>query len=200
MTRIHCVLVEDQSMFTDLLLPVLKKISGLNIAATATTAAEGIQHIASIKPDLLILDLSLPDLPGIIVAEALREQNTSARLIVLSGQASSFICPLNLLPMLHAVVDKNRAFDVLRDEIKSLIVCDSEAATPSESSVNVDILTSRELEVLALVGQGCSNKIIAETLSVAVGTVEVHRRNLRSKLGMSGSELVRYAVMFKHES
>jgi DNA-binding NarL/FixJ family response regulator len=139
-------------------------------------------------------------LPGIIVAEALREQNASARLIVLSGQASSFICPLNLLPMLHAVVDKNRAFDVLRDEINSLIVRDSEAATPSESSVNVDILTSRELEVLALVGQGCSNKIIAETLSVAVGTVEVHRRNLRSKLGMSGSELVRYAVMFKHES
>jgi two-component system NarL family response regulator len=199
MTLIDCVLVEDQSMFTDLLLPVLKKIPGLNIVATATTCAKGIEHVVSLNPDLLILDLSLPDSPGILVAEALQRQNEFSRLIILSGQASSFICPLELQPMLQAVVDKNRAFDILKDEIKTFIRRNSEVTTPSEYSDNATPLTTREREVLALVGQGCSNKAIAQTLSVAVGTVEVHRRNLRSKLGISGSELVRYAVMHGDE-
>jgi DNA-binding NarL/FixJ family response regulator len=199
MTQIDCVLVEDQSMFVELLLPVLKRISGLNIAATAETGAEGIQHVIDFNPDLLILDLSLPDFSGINVAEALHNQNALARFIVLSGQATSFICPIHLRPMLHAVVDKNRAFDVLRDEIKSFIGDNSEVSSLPENLDVSDALTSRELEVLALVGQGCSNKTIAETLSVAVGTVEVHRRNMRSKLGISGSELIRYAVMYGHE-
>ena len=61
-------------------------------------------------------------------------------------------------------------------------------------------LTQRELEVLALVGQGCSSRVIAETLGISEQTVTTHRRSLRSKLGVSGGELVRLAALSIHGS
>jgi len=199
MADLRCLLVEDQSMFMELLLPVLQGILGLKVVATASTAHEAFAVVDSLAPDLLILDLCLPDLPGIQVAEALRRQRPHAHLIVLSGQASSFLCPPELQSMLHAVVDKTSAFRELRQEIGRLLGQRPQPAwAGADPSLETPLLTQREQEVLALLAQGCSTRAIAETLGVAETTVASHRRALRSKLGASGSELVRLAVLQNH--
>jgi len=199
MRSLNCVLVEDHAMFLDLLLPVLQGIAGLHVAATARTAAEAIAALESSEPDLLILDLCLPDRPGIEVAEALQRLRPSAHLIVLSGQASSFVCPQELEPMLHAVVDKTSAFGALREEIARLHTLRAAHAREAPSPpVRRTTLTEREQQVLDLIGQGCSSKAIAQALGMALGTVETHRRNLRLKLNAAGSELVRLAVLQSH--
>jgi DNA-binding NarL/FixJ family response regulator len=211
MADLQCLLVEDQSMFMELLLPVLQDLPGLKVVATASTAHEAITAVQSLLPELLILDLCLPDLPGIQVAEALERQRPDAHLIVLSGQASSFICPPELQSMLHAVVDKTSAFRELRQEIGRLQGLRPQTAGPEghggieadplaveDPPLQTPVLTLREQQVLALLAQGCSSRAIAETLGLAETTVATHRRALRNKLGASGSELVRLAVLQNH--
>lgn len=173
-------------MFLQLLVSMLQLQHGLEVVATATTAKEGIAACRQHRPDLLILDLSLPDLSGEVVAQALAEWHPEARLIVLSAQASSFVCPASLQPMLHAVVDKIEAYDCLGAEIAELLQGQS---TPLAK------LTRRELEVLTGIGEGLTNQQISERMHLSVHTVETHRRNLSGKLGLKGAELIRYATL-----
>jgi DNA-binding NarL/FixJ family response regulator len=183
---VSCVLVEDQRMFSQLLVRMLRTIEGLSVVATATTAAEGIQACRLHRPDLLILDLCLPDQSGEVVAEALAAVNPEARLIILSAQVNSFVCPTSLQPQLHALIDKIEAYETLGDEIGELL----------DSRLGPGIqLTLREQELLRMLGSGLSNLQIAECMKVSVHTVETHRRNLSSKLGMKGAELIRYATL-----
>jgi DNA-binding NarL/FixJ family response regulator len=183
---LSCVVVEDQRMFLHLLVGMLQLQHGLRVVATATTAAQGIEVCLRHRPDLLILDLSLPDQDGQVVAEALANLNPDARLIVLSAQASSFVCPPQLQPILHAVVDKIDAYDTLGAEIAELLEPQPDPRFK---------LTGREHEVLQLIGEGLSNSQISEVLQLSVHTVETHRRNLSCKLGFKGAELVRYATL-----
>ena len=181
-----CVVVEDQRMFLQMLVVMLRSLPGLEVVATATTAAEGITACQELVPDLLLLDLTLPDQGGLAVAEALALVNPEARLIVLSAAASSFVCNAALQPMLHAVVDKIDACETLTTEIGDLLAERRAEPTP---------LTAREEEVLRLIGQGLSNGQIAERLTLSVHTVGTHRRNITAKLGLRGAELIRHATL-----
>lgn len=78
-----CAVVEDQRMFLQPLVALLQTHQGLDVRATATTAAEGVPACQKHRPDLLILDLSLPDQSGIVVAETLMAHKPEARLIYL---------------------------------------------------------------------------------------------------------------------
>lgn len=180
------VVVEDQLMFLQLLVGMLRSLAGLEVVATATTAAAGIRVCQELRPDLLILDLGLPDQDGITVAEALAAVKSEARVIVLSGAASSFICDAALDPMLHSVVDKVDACETLVVEIAELLGDPSPQTLP---------LSQREEQVLALIGHGLPNRRIAERLGLSVNTVDTHRRNISLKLGVKGGELVRQATL-----
>lgn len=188
---LSCVLVEDQRMFAQLLVRMLRTMEGLSVVATASTAAEGIQACRLHRPDLLILDLCLPDQSGEVVGEALAAINPEAQLIILSAQVNSFVCPPSLQPQLHAVIDKIEAYETLGDEIAELL--DSHLGGRVQ-------LTLREQELLRMLGTGLSNLQIAQRMNVSVHTVETHRRNLSGKLGMKGAELIRYATLRKLQS
>ena len=135
----------------------------------------------------MILDLTLPDGDGTDVAIALERLKPEARLIVLSAQASCFVCPSCLQPMLHAVVDKIEAYGTLGATIAELL----RAKAPAPHAK----LTRREQMVFQAIGKGLSNQQIADRLHLSVHTVETHRRNLSGKLRLKGAELVRYATL-----
>lgn len=181
---LRVVVVEDQLMFLQLLVGMLRSLSGLEVVASVTTAAAGIHACRDLLPDLLILDLGLPDQDGITVAEALAAVKPEARVIVLSANAS-FVCDAALDPMLHAVVDKVDASETLAVEIAELL----------GKRVGEQQLSEREEQVLALIGQGLPNRRIAEQLGLSVHTIDTHRRNISLKLGVKGSELVRHATL-----
>jgi DNA-binding NarL/FixJ family response regulator len=186
-SALRCVVVEDQLMFLQLLVGMLQSIRGLKVVASATTAAEGIRACRELYPDLLILDLGLPDQDGITVAEALAAANPLARVIVLSAATSAFVCDPALDPMLHAVVDKVDACETLSLEIAELLDPSTDA-TPR--------LTEREEQILRLIGQGLPNRRIAEQLGLSVYTVDTHRRNITQKLGVKGGALVHEAALY----
>lgn len=185
---LRCVVVEDQMMFLQLLVAMLRSIEGLEVMATAQTAAAGVAACLEVNPDLLILDLSLPDQDGIVVARALAQHNPGARVIVLSAAASSFVCDATVQPILQAVVDKIDLCDTLIGEIEALLGRHQPAPAP-------DVLTNREQEVLMLIGQGLTSKQIALELQLAPFTVSTHRRNIIAKLGIKGGALVRHATL-----
>jgi len=171
-------------MFLQLLRSMLEAMPGLEVWATATSQADALTICSGDNPpDLLVLDLALPDGDGIAVAEALQQRQPSAQVVVLSGQASSFICPAHLQPLIRGVVDKTAAFSQLQTVLQSCLPHTPEPLTP------------RQQEIYGLIGQGLSNKEIARATDLAIATVETHRKAIAQKLGVSGAELVRQASL-----
>jgi DNA-binding NarL/FixJ family response regulator len=178
------LIVEDQLMFQQLLVSMLDAMPGLEVGATATTCAEASLLCSSEDPpDLLILDLALPDGDGLAVAQTLALRRPDARVVVLSGQASSFVCPAALQPLICGVVDKTAAFSQLQAVL--------ERCLPNRP----EPLTQRQREIYGLIGQGLSNKDIARSAGLSITTVETHRKAIAQKLGVSGAELVRQASL-----
>lgn len=188
---LRCVVVEDQVMFLELLVAMLRTLPNLQVVATAQGVSEAVAACQLHAPELLILDLALPDGHGLDVLTALRLQPDPPRTIVLSGQASSFVCPRELGPLVQAVIDKTRAFNDLNAAIRPLLHAHDDGIAAGDSS----LLTAREREVFALIGKGCTNRAIADQLGLSLRTVETHRKNVNHKLGAKGSELVRLATL-----
>ena len=181
---LRCLIVEDQVMFLQLLHSMLEVMPGLSVVAAATTQAEAIAHCRSADPpDLLILDLALPDGDGLAVAQALAEHHPNPQVVVLCGQASSFVCPAALQPLIAGVVDKTSAFHQLTSVLER---CLPQSGTP---------LTPRQQEIFGLIGKGLTNKEIARAAGLSIATVETHRKTIAQKLGVSGAELVRQASL-----
>ena len=199
-TLLRCVIVEDHRMVAELVSTMLgvSKDLPIQIVATAGTVAEGIAACEQHRPDLLILDLALPDGRGQAIARALVAINPHAKIIVLSGQASTFVCPAFLNGHIHAVVAKTQAFDVLQAALRSLTgtgeASQGEATGSTKQPKAARPLTLREREILLLVGQGMRTKQIAERLKISGHTVQAHRKSIAAKLGTRGAHLTLQAV------
>jgi DNA-binding NarL/FixJ family response regulator len=180
----RCVVIEDQVMFLQLLVAMLQAKPGLQIVGTATNVAEALKLCTSMTIDLMILDLSLPDGDGLAVARCLMQYQPKAHVMVLSGQANSFLVPPDLSSQVLAVVDKTAAFQSLQIALDELLGDPVQALTP------------RQFHIFKLIGQGLHNKEIAKTLELATSTVETHRKAIAHKLQMSGAELVRLAALY----
>ena len=116
-----CILVEDQAMFLELIHCMLEPLEGLRIAAHATTVAEGLQACEEHRPDIVILDLGLPDGSGFTVARHAIAMNPAVKIILLSGQLSDVVCPSWINKHLHAAISKSDAFQRLREELGELL-------------------------------------------------------------------------------
>jgi DNA-binding NarL/FixJ family response regulator len=168
------------------------------VVATARTKAEGIAACEKHRPDLLVLDLALPDGEGVAVARQLAKLNPSAKTLILSGEASTFVCPADLQPQVHAVLDKTQAFDALAEEIKTLVPRTRDTAAAARGGDIRAELSAREHDVFVLIGRGLLSKEIADTLGISTHTVQSHRKNIAEKLGTSGAELMQRALRHYH--
>ncbi|MCH9713445.1 MAG: response regulator transcription factor [Cyanobacteria bacterium] len=190
---LRCLIVEDQVMFLQLLCTMLQGLRGLEVVATATSCHDGLLACRHHRPDILILDLALPDGDGLEVARFLRMQQPQARTLVLSAQAASFVCPEELEAMLVGVVDKTSTYETLQGVIESALL-PQEPDGPSRRA-GMQGLTPRQREIFHLIGRGLSNKAIAAGIGLSLATVETHRKAIARRLGCSGAELVRRAAL-----
>ena len=190
---LRCLVVEDQLMIQQLLMAMLQQHPALEVVGSASSVAEGIACCTSLSPDLVILDIALPDGDGLSVAHALADHNPAARVIVLSSFASTVERPTKLRSQIMAVLDKSRAYQDLIREVEALLPAKPDE--PTQVTPDLTGLTPREREILELVGNGWSSRRIADLLIISQHTVETHRRNICSKLGLSGAALVRQASL-----
>ena len=184
-------------MFGQMLATLLSTQFPVDIAATATTVVEACEAVDQCHPDLLILDLELADGDGLSVCRHLLRLQPSAKVIVLSGRAKSFVPPVAIAEALVAVIDKTRTFEVIGAAVISLLQSEAFSQT---SNPCWDNLSPREHQVLHQLGLGLSTKEIAKALAISVRTVETHRKNISAKVGLSGAQLVRIATLRRQQA
>jgi DNA-binding NarL/FixJ family response regulator len=195
-TRI--AIAEDQRLIRELLAAVLAREDGFEIVGQADNGRDAIALVDSAQPDMLVLDVALPDIDGIEVARSVRKAHPQLRILALSIHEE----PLFVQRMLKAGADgyvvKSAAAAELMGAIRSLNAGQryfSPALGRSLAAAGGTPLGPREREILGLIANGRRSAQIAEELTISVGTVEAHRRNIMSKLGLHNvAELTKYAV------
>jgi DNA-binding NarL/FixJ family response regulator len=199
-------LVEDHRMVREALCEVLMKEPDIEVVGQAGDAAEALRVVGELAPDVVVLDIRLPDLNGIETAARLRDAGVRAKIVALSAfsdkrfvtamlraGASAYVTKsaagTELVRAIHAVAGGHGYFSpeiahALAEEVRN-------GPEPGE----VAPLGRREREVLRLIAEGLRSPAIAQQLHVSVATVEVHRRNIMRKLGLrTVAELTKYAI------
>ena len=194
--KLRCLVVEDQLMFLELLVVTLKTVPYIEVVATATSVQEGLLAVERHQPDLGIFDLVLPGGDGLLLAQKAKELVPGIECILLTAQPGQVEWSPELAKCFRAIVDKVRAFDVLLQEVDSLLKEKFPALENAAGTDPAHLLTPREFEIFRLVGHGHGNKQIASELFISQRTVESHRKAISRKLKSSGADLVRTAALF----
>lgn len=204
-TRI--LIADDHGVLRAGLRALLNSQPGLEVIGEAADGPTALRQALELRPDIVLLDLSMPGLDGIQVTRQLKQACPEVRALILTGHEDESLLreaihagalgyivkravETELLSAIHAIASGNLYVHpaMTRALLKDL----SPALVPDESTA--EPLTQREREVLRLLAQGHTNRQAADLLGVSVRTVESHRANLTSKLGLaSRAELVRYA-------
>jgi DNA-binding NarL/FixJ family response regulator len=187
--------VEDQTLMAELLRSILQTSPQVGVIRLAKSVQEACRLIDQIPPDLLILDLGLPDGDGQQVGLHLLKRHPAPMIILLSAQLHDFQCDPHLQPHIHASVDKTSAYKELLMALNTLNSGTNQALGKQAPEDGISTLSVRELEVFLLIGQGKSNRDIATVLNVSVSTVESHRKAIAQRLGRSGADLVQLAAV-----
>jgi DNA-binding NarL/FixJ family response regulator len=203
------LLVDDHPIMRHGLAQLIRAEADLEVCGEGGSAAEGLALVGSLKPDLVVADLTLPDKHGLEFIKDVQSMYPGTLMLVLSMHDESLYAERVLRAGARGYVMKETAADMLvlaarrvldggiylSDKMSSLMLEMMAGQRKPVSSSALDRLTDRELEVLQLIGQGRATRHIAEQLHVSVRTVDAHRANIKEKLQLAdGATLVRYAV------
>ena len=188
--RTRVILADDHNLVRSGMAALLKQHGGFDVVAEATDGVVALQQVQSISFDLLIVDLAMPRLGGIALIEELQRLKVRTKILVLSMYddvqfvARALKVGANGYLLKHAVdEDLFHAIDEVMSGNQFISESiDREALT--EFTFYDGELTSREKEVLQLIGEGMTNSEIAETLFISPHTVTRHRSNLMRKLNV----------------
>lgn len=198
--KIQVVLADDHVFVRDGIKSLLENEANITVIGEATDGLEALTAIDELKPDLLILDIRMPNLTGIEVVEKLRGKNNNVKIIMLSMHESEEYVLKSIqagadgyllkgsskeefLKAVHTVSNGGKYFS---GDISSILIGQltnpTFASEPKPSLGEEQIITKREKEILKLLLSGKGNKEIAEALDISKRTAEVHRFNLMKKL------------------
>lgn len=199
-TRIRLLLVDDHQLVRDGLRARLGDIPEIDIVGEAANGEQALAAAETLRPDLALVDVGLPDINGIELTTALAQRCPELRVLILSMYDSQGYVMSAMRAGARGYVLKDAPSAEIIAAIRAVAaggVYFSSALTAALSTQadEATALTEREREVLILVAQGDSNKRIAQKLDVSVRTVETHRLNLRRKLGIeTAAGLASYAL------
>lgn len=211
MKTVRILIVDDHDLMRRGIKALLQSHAGWEVVGEAHTGREAVTKAEELKPDVVILDISMPDLNGIEAARRIRKSSPNTEVLILSVHYSDQL----IRDILEAGV---RGYIVKSDSDRDLVIAVETLAnhkpffTPRATEVILsnfngarpsndlpesvrDRLTSREREIVQLLAEGKSSKEVASSLGISVKTAETHRANIMRKLQLhTVTDLVRYAV------
>ena len=210
MNKTRILLADDHKITRQGLRSLLEKESDMEVVAEAEEGRSAVQLARKLTPDVVIMDVSMPDLNGIEAARQIIKGSKSIKVIALSMHSDSLFVTEMLKSGVGGYLLKDCAFEELAGAIRS-VMAGKTYLSPSISDVVVNgylsrlpnnkenvstgALTDREREVLQMIAEGKSTKQIALNLHISVKTVETHRRQIMNKLNIfSIAELTKYAI------
>ena len=204
------LLVDDHEVVRSGLRMLLDSEQDVQIVGEAGTAEEALRAVQELEPDVVLMDIGLPDLSGIEAATRIREIRPQIAVVALtihedkeyffrmldagaSGYVPKRAAPEELLTAIRAAA-KGEVY--LYPSLATLLVKDYMGQDPDDREARMlNGLTERELEVLGHLADGASNSEIGDTLQISPKTVARHRENIMRKLNLhSRTELVKYAI------
>jgi len=204
---IRILLADDHGVLRAGLRALLSSESDIEVVGEAVDGRETITLSEELNPDVILLDVSLPDQSGIEVTRSLKELQPEIRILILTvhedegllqeaihaGAAGYIIKRAVESELIDAIRAVSRGDIYVHPAMTRALFKDMTPAPLTKDSP-IEAPTPREIDVLRYIAQGYTNRQTAEALTISVRTVESHRANLMSKLGLSSRvELVRYA-------
>jgi two-component system response regulator NreC len=198
---ISIVLADDHTVVRRALRVLLEEEDGFEVVAEAEDAQGAIRYLRGHKPDVLILDLSMPGRPGLEAIPDMRDASPETKIVVLTMQKEPAFARQALQLGVLGYVLKEAADDELVQAVRRAAAGETYlqpalgAKLAAEPESRATDLSERETDVLRLIALGHTNAEIAEQLYISVRTVETHRAHIQQKLGVSSrAELVRSAL------
>jgi DNA-binding NarL/FixJ family response regulator len=200
------VLADDHALFLQGLKQVLQEVSDLEVIGEAVDGRELLDLLTKVTPDMVILDISMPNLRGIEAIEEIKTLHPEAKILMLTmhsdkeylyqavaAGADGYFLKKDAHTELFSAIEKVRRGKIyVSPSLSEDMAADWEQI---RRGFRKPILTPREIEVLKLIAEGKSNKMIGDQLFISTHTVERHRANIMEKLNFKKTaDLVKYAI------
>lgn len=200
-TPIKILIVDDHPMVAEGVQSILESYDDIHVVGTCNTARDAIARVPQLDPDVILMDLNMPDMGGLAATEIILEQRPGTRVLVLSMHDSPEYISSALSHGAVGYVLKDVPTDEIKQAIDVVMAGERYLCTGARGSLEPkqndarEALTGREQTILLQLAQGKSNKEVAIALDISVRTVETHRKNIKRKLGISSTAgLTRYAL------
>lgn len=203
------ILADDHNLMRRGLISLLSQQPDMDVIGEAKDGREALNLVRDLNPDIVVMDIAMPDLNGIEATRQIRAELPKIKIIALSMHSDeSFViemfkagvsgyllkdCAINeLISAIHAVL-AGKVY--LSPEIAGIVVKDFLRDSKENDPSTFSVLTPREREVLQLIAEGKTTKMIAEILSISFKTVDTHRQQIMKKLDIHTiANLTKYAV------
>lgn len=219
--KIRVLLADDHDIVRDGIKLLLEREGEIQVIGEASNGAEALERVEELKPDITIMDISMPEMNGLDATKALTSKQPNAKVLILSMYdnddyimksieygAKGFILKganrEDFIKAIHTVHEGQKYFSA---DVSAVIVdhylnqkttggnIQKKESQPTEQVIGTKPLTKREKSVIGLIVKGYDNKGIAEEFKISIRTVETHRFNIMHKLGVkNAADLVRIAI------
>jgi DNA-binding NarL/FixJ family response regulator len=207
---VRILIADHDDIGRDRLRAMLNRHLGWEVCGEATTGRQAVQLARALKPDIIVLDLALPEMNGLVAAREIKGAQPEAEILILTSHETDDLIRDVLIAGARACLPKaetskhiTTAIDALSQHRPYLTQRTANAVLNSfllgekngRATRPYRRLTPREREILQLLAEGRTNTEISRLLSITVKTVETHRASVMKKLGVSSlAELIRYAI------
>ena len=210
MKQISVLIVDDHQMMRDALVTILERHKDIKIVGQASDGREGAEIAEKLKPDVVTLDVAMPNLNGLDAARHIRRKSATTRIIMLTAYEDDLYIQHALEAGVDGYVTKHSAAETLAKAVREVAKGDKAYSPNVKRRIpqyeksdggrkllrrKSDTLTARETEVLQLIAEGNANKQTADKLGISIKTVEKHRQAVMNKLHIHDTAgLTRYAI------
>jgi two-component system response regulator NreC len=209
MKKLRVLLADDHKVVRDGLRLLIDTQRDMRVVGEAANGKEALQRTRDLQPDVVVMDLSMPELNGLQATERLRAEHSKAKVVALTvHEDPSYLLQLCKAGAVGYVLKRSAGDDLIKairtvagggvhfdSSLASKALTTRPGSTPKKGGLHSGSLSEREREVLILLAWGYSNKEIAAELSLSTKTVETYRVRLSEKLRLrSRTEIVQYAL------
>jgi len=204
---IRVLVAEDHTLVRQMLRLLLRSMKGFEVVGEASNGFEAVEKATSLHPDVVLMDLLMPELDGLEATRRIKKALPEVRILVLTGYGSERTNTDAMEAGASGCVNKTAVASELEQALRQVYRGQHYVSAIPASIVDLftqerlgleprDLLTAREKEIIQLIGEGSTNRQIAKALFVSVKTVESHKLNIMNKLDLrSSADLYRYATI-----